>query len=99
MISGTTVVGGTKKGRSDRETSPMPKPVKPNTKLATANIQAPTTQVMLTQGSLRKLSHLPAPCPPMRAQGAEYSCRWDIVLVLLEQHQVLEGVAFTPLPL
>jgi hypothetical protein len=50
MISGTTVVGGTKKGKSDRETRPMPKPVNPKTKLATANIQAPTTQVKLTQG-------------------------------------------------
>jgi hypothetical protein len=50
MISGTIVVGGTKKGKSDRETRPMPKPVNPKTKLAIANIQAPTTQVKLTQG-------------------------------------------------
>jgi hypothetical protein len=35
---------------------------------------------------------------PVRAKGAEYPCRWDIVLVLMEQHQSPEGIAFTPLP-
>ena len=55
---GTTVAGGTKKGNSERETRPIPKPVNPNTKLATANIHAPAIQVKLTQGPLRRLPHL-----------------------------------------
>src|SRR5262249_55184719 len=58
VISGTTVASGTKKGSSEREMSPLPKPVRPQTKLATANIHAPTTHVKLTRGPLRMCSYL-----------------------------------------
>jgi hypothetical protein len=49
--------------------SPLPKPVSPNTKLATANIQAPITQVKLTRGPLRMRSHLHCPLPGAFKRG------------------------------
>jgi hypothetical protein len=49
--------------------SPLPKPVSPNTKLATANIQAPTIQVKLTRGPLRMRSHLHCPLPDALKRG------------------------------
>src|SRR5262245_42381612 len=92
-MSGTTVAGGTKKGRSESETRPIPKPVRPKTKLATANIPAPATQVKFTQGPLRRLSYLHCPIPPVRAREASYPRRGEIVLMLMEQRQIPEGVA------